>query len=247
MVTIPDSDINPLTVGCRTPLDAAERTAGPDRRAPNDVAVIWIECPIDAALLAKANNITHEIGACPSQIEILAGGYGTVRVCSRREEARKVPGVEALQSLGPFHLSSLQIQRKGRVEEIVSRSAVRGGRRVLASFHICGCGVVVSGTDEERTAVGINRGRLPNRTSAVSAGLSAIVRHVESLPEHRTGFHVERDNTPTKAAARICGISCQTFFARRDSNINNAVKKNRKSSNAGCRMIVHLCHPPECS
>src|SRR6266404_685818 len=215
MVTIPDSDINPLTVGCRTPLDAAERTAGPDRRAPNDVAVIWIECPIDAALLAKANNITHEIGACPSKIKVLAGRNRTIRVCPGREKARKVPGVEALQSLGPFDLSSLQIQRKGRVEEIVSRSAVRG--------------------------------RLPNRTSTVSARLSPIVRHVESLPEHRTGFHVERDNTPTKAAARICGISCQTFFARRDSNINNAVKNNRRSSYDCRRMIVHLCHPPECS
>jgi len=88
MVTIPDSDINPLTVGCRTPLDAAERTAGPDRRAPNDVAVIWIECPIDAALLAKANNITHEIGACPSKIKVLAGGNRTIRVCPGREKAR---------------------------------------------------------------------------------------------------------------------------------------------------------------
>src|SRR5882724_1639984 len=246
MVTIPDSDINPLTVGCRTPLDAAERTAGPDRRAPNDVAVIWIECPIDAALLAKANNITHEIGACPSKIKVLAGRNRTIRVCPGREKARKVPGVEALQSLGPFDLSSLQIQRKGRVEEIVSRSAVRGRSRVLASFHTCGRGVVVSGTDEERTAVGINRGRLPNRTSTVSARLSPIVRHVESLPEHRTGFHVERDNTPTKAAARICGISCQSFFARRNSNINNAVKNNRRSSYDCRRMIVHLCHPLEC-
>src|SRR5258707_1105663 len=172
MVTIPDSDINPLTVGCRTPLDAAERTAGPDRRAPNDVAVIWIKCPIDAALLAKADDITHEIGACPSKIKVLAGRNRTIRVRPGREKARKVPGVEALQSLGPFHLSSLQIQRKGRVEEIVSRSAVRGGRCVLASFHICGCSVVVSGTDEERTALWINRGWLPNCT-----------RRCGSLPE----------------------------------------------------------------
>src|SRR5258708_3990592 len=213
MVTIPDSDINPPTVGCRTPLDAAERTAGPDLRPPDDVAVIWIECPIDAGLLAKANNITHEIGACPSKIKILAGRNRTIRVCPGREKARKVPGVKALEHLRPLDRSCLQIQRQRGVEEIVRRNAVRQGSRVLASFHTRGRGVVVSGTDKERTALRINRGRLPNRTSAVSARLSPIIRHVESLPEYRTGLHVERDNTSTKAAARICGISCQTFFA----------------------------------
>src|SRR5580700_6139390 len=218
MVTISDSDINPLTVGCRAPLDAAEGTTGPDRRAPNDVAVIWIECPEDAALLAKADNITHEIGACPSKIKVLAGGNRTIRVCSCRPETRYCPGVKALQSLRPLDLSSLQIQRKGGVEEIIIRSAIRGRSRVLASFHTRGRGVVVSGTDEERAALWVNRGWLPNRTAAVSPRLSAIVRHVEGLPEHRTGFHVERDNTPAKTAARICGISCQTFFVRRDPN-----------------------------
>src|SRR5258707_9683640 len=103
MVTIPDSDINPLTVGCRTPLDAAERTAGPDRRAPNDVAVIWIECPIDAALLAKADNITHEIRSCPSKIEILAVGYGTVRGpwgwAASSKTAGSCEGINTLQLL----------------------------------------------------------------------------------------------------------------------------------------------------
>src|SRR5882762_490914 len=104
MVMIPDSDINPLTVGRRTPLDASERTARPNRCAPNDVAVIGIECPIDAALLAKADNITHEIGACPSKIEILAGGYGPVGFCPRRGEACYCPSLEALHSLRPLDL-----------------------------------------------------------------------------------------------------------------------------------------------
>src|SRR5258708_6980749 len=60
--TIRDSDINPPTVGRRTPLDASERTAGPNECAPNDVAAIWIECPIDAALLAKADNYPPDWG-----------------------------------------------------------------------------------------------------------------------------------------------------------------------------------------
>src|SRR5260370_9042540 len=197
MVMVPDSGINPLAVGRRTPFDASERTARPNRCAPNDVAVIGIKCPIDAALLAKADDITHEMGACPSKIKVLAGRNRTIRVRPGREKARKVPGVEALQSLGPFHLSSLQIQRKGRVEEIVSRSAVRVGRCVLASFHICGCSVVVSGTDEERTALCINRGWFPNCTAPVSPRLSALVRPVERLPDHRTPFHINNSTTPT--------------------------------------------------
>src|ERR1700747_946215 len=63
MVAIRDSNINSLTIGGGTPLDASERSARPDRCAPNDVAVIGVECPEDAALLAKADNIAHEIGA----------------------------------------------------------------------------------------------------------------------------------------------------------------------------------------
>jgi hypothetical protein len=103
METIRDSDIDALTVGRRTPLDASERTAGPNECAPNDVAVIWIECPIDAALLAKADNITHEIGACPSKIEILAVGYGTVRGpwswAGSSKTAGSCEGINTLQPL----------------------------------------------------------------------------------------------------------------------------------------------------
>src|SRR4029077_3670336 len=193
MVMIPDSDINPLTVGRRPPLDASERTAGSDRCAPNDVAIIGIERPIDAALLPKAKKIPHQMGACPAKIEILARGDRTVRVCSCRPKTRYCPGVKAFQPPRPLDLSRFKIQRKGSVEEIVRRSAVRGGSCVLASFHICGCSVVVSGTEEERIALGMNRGWLPHRAAAVASRLSAIVRHVERLPEHHTGFHVKRD------------------------------------------------------
>ena len=61
MVAIRDSNINALTIGRGTPLDASERSAWTYRCAPNDVAVIGIECPEDSALLAKANNIADEI------------------------------------------------------------------------------------------------------------------------------------------------------------------------------------------
>jgi hypothetical protein len=103
METIRDSDIDALTVGRRTPLDASERTARPNKCAPSDVAVIGIERPIDAALLAKADNITHEIGACPSKIEILAVGYGTVRGpwswAGSSKTAGSCEGINTLQPL----------------------------------------------------------------------------------------------------------------------------------------------------
>src|SRR6266550_7889485 len=61
VVTIRNSNINALTIGRGTPLDASERSAWTHRCAPNNVAVIGIECPEDAALLAKANDIAQEI------------------------------------------------------------------------------------------------------------------------------------------------------------------------------------------
>jgi hypothetical protein len=61
MVAIRDSNINSLPIGGGTPLDAPERSARPDRCTPNDVAIIGIECPEDAALLAKADNIAQQV------------------------------------------------------------------------------------------------------------------------------------------------------------------------------------------
>ncbi len=79
---IPDRNINALTVCSCSPLDASQRTAWPDRCAPNDVAVIGIECPIDAALLAKADDAAYEVRSCSSQIEIRAAGYRAIWVRS---------------------------------------------------------------------------------------------------------------------------------------------------------------------
>jgi hypothetical protein len=65
MAGIRDSDINAVTISRGTPLDASKRIASawPNRCTPNDVAVIGIKCPIDAAFLAKADNVTDQIGS----------------------------------------------------------------------------------------------------------------------------------------------------------------------------------------
>src|SRR5580704_11425384 len=107
MVAIRDSNINALTIGRGAPFDASERSAWPHRCAPNDVSVIGIKCPEDAALLAKAHDIAHKIGACPSKIEILASGNRTVRLWSRGSKTCRRPGIEALQSLRPLDLPRL--------------------------------------------------------------------------------------------------------------------------------------------
>src|SRR4029077_6835226 len=101
----------------------------------------------------------------------------------------------------------------------------------------------VTGTGEQRTAVWINGGHLPNSTAAVSSRFSAIVRHVEGLPKHRTALRIERYDAAAKAATRICRVQGQDFFVRRDANVNNAIEDSRRSSDDRRRMCVHLGHP----
>src|SRR5258706_15477512 len=73
------------------------------------------------------------------------------------------------------------------------------------------------------------------------------VRHVEGFPKHRTGFLIERDDTAAKTATGIRWVKCQSLLTRRDANVNNAVEDHRRSSNDCSWMILHVCHPPECS
>src|SRR5260370_27581545 len=113
-----------------------------------------------------------------------------------------------------FDLACFKIKRKRGVEKIVSRGAVRCRSSVLASLHICGRSVVVAGTNEERTALRINRRRLPNCTAAVSPRPAAIVRYAEGFPKHRTRFLIERYDTAAKTATRIRWVEVHRFFVR---------------------------------
>src|SRR3981189_2722005 len=107
MIAIRDRDINMLTIGGSAPLDASERSAWSHWSAPHDVAVIGIERPEDAALLAKADNIAQEIRSCSSKVEIRTAGYRTIRVWSRRKQTCHGPSVKALQPLRPLDMSRL--------------------------------------------------------------------------------------------------------------------------------------------
>src|SRR5246127_1766398 len=99
MIAIRDRYINPLTVSRSAPLNAAERSAWTNWRAPNDAAVIGVKRPKDAALLAEADNIADEIRSCSSEVEIRAAGYRTIRVWTGRSYAGYGPSVSALQLL----------------------------------------------------------------------------------------------------------------------------------------------------
>src|SRR5258708_37644131 len=113
------------------------------------------------------------------------GGSRRVRFWSSGRSARYRPSTKALQTRRPHDLTRFQIQRKRRVEEIVSHGAVRQWSRVLARFHFCRRRVVVSGTDKEHAALGINRRRVPKRASPASSPLSGIIRHVGGLSNKR--------------------------------------------------------------
>jgi len=99
MIAIGDRDINALAISRGAPLNASERSAWTNWRAPHDVAVIRIERPKDAALLAEADNIADEIRSCSSEVEIRAAGYRTIRVWTGRSYAGYGPSVSALQLL----------------------------------------------------------------------------------------------------------------------------------------------------
>src|SRR5260370_17239308 len=102
MIAIRDRDINMLTIGGSAPLDASERSAWSHWSAPHDVAVIGIERPKDAALLAKADYIAQEIRSCSSKVEIRAAGYRTIRVWSRKSYAGYCPGVNPCSLFAHF-------------------------------------------------------------------------------------------------------------------------------------------------
>src|SRR4029077_2083883 len=127
------------------------------------------------------------------------------------------------------------------------RSAVRGRICVLANDHVRGNGIVVSRADEERAALGIDRRWLPYRAPAVLVRPPTVVGHGEGLPKHRTALSIERHYTSAKAATRIRGVRSQTFFVRRDADVNHAVENNRRSSNDGGGMSLHVRYPSESS
>jgi len=78
---IGDRHIDTIAVGCGAPLDTAKRRTGTDLGMPGHSAVIGIECPVDATLLADADDIE---AAYRNQIR---AGSTKVIIRSRRRRA----------------------------------------------------------------------------------------------------------------------------------------------------------------
>src|SRR5207237_10804826 len=72
----------------------------------------------------------------------------------------------------------------------------------------------------------------------------ASVKHGEGLTKNRACFFIKCNNTAAKTAAQICKIQRQSLLVRRNSDINNAVENNRRSSDDCCRMGFYLSDPP---
>src|SRR5689334_20192367 len=83
--------------------------------------------------------------------------------------------------------------------------------------------------------------------AAVLVGPAAVVGHIEGFPKNRAILCVERYDAAAKAAARIRGIRRQSFFVRRDTDVNNPLEDNRGTSNNGCWMSLHVPDPSEFS
>src|SRR5690348_9319169 len=101
-----------------------------------------------------------------------------------------------------------EIERQGCIEEVVGRRAVGlrivvGNRLLLAFEDTLRSAVVVAGADVELMADGINGGRLPDRTAAVAARLTTVIRHGVGLPKELAAVSIQCHYTAAEGAASI--------------------------------------------
>src|SRR5207253_10018192 len=91
---------------------------------------------------------------------------------------------------------------EGGIEEVVGCGALCQGIGVVARFHLRRSGVAVACPGKERTALRIDRGRLPDRVTAISTRLAAVLGDGEGLPEDLAALLVERHHAAAERTAR---------------------------------------------
>src|SRR5207248_9820304 len=102
-------------------------------------------------------------------------------------------------------------------------------------------GIVISCSDVKTTALRINGGRLPYGSSAVTAGLAAVLRNDIGLPPDLPRVGVESHHAPTKRAARITWLRSIELLTRGDADVNRITKYDRRARDHCCRMLLNLC------
>jgi len=80
MEVISDRCVDMVAVGRRSPFDTAQGAARTQDGAPNDIAIVRIQCPIHAALLPETDNVSDSIRSRPAEIDIRAAGQPDRRI-----------------------------------------------------------------------------------------------------------------------------------------------------------------------
>jgi len=119
-----------------------------------------------------------------------------------------------------FNLMQGRASKKSSAAAQVSQWELHSGKP-----PICGSGVVVT-VPTKSVRLWIDRGRLPNRTAAVSAVCPPLSGTSKVFQRNRAVSSHESYDT-AQGATGICGVKCQSFFARRNANVDNAVENNR--------------------
>ncbi len=117
----------------------------------------------------------------------------------------------------------------------------------MARCHLRRSGVAVACPGEERTALRIDRGRLPDRVTAISTRLAAVLGDGEGLPEDLAALLVERHHAAAERTAGIRRIPRHEFLDRRDADVNDALEYDRGSGDDRCGMRIHLRDPLQLS
>src|SRR5262245_15697804 len=234
MQIVRNSHINAAVARVGSPLRAAECATRADLGAPENVAVIWIQCPKDPTLLAGPNNVTSLILDVREQ----AGAAGKIVVGTRRYGAVWVwlaqtgtsPGIELLNLRRPLDRTGLQIQGDDGIK-VVWRPRWDTSRLrwllFLAGLHMRWDTVVVACRNYQRVSADVHRWLTPDRPSAVAAGLAAIVRHHVGLPKDAPGVLVKSDDASAEHAASVIGVCGSALFAGGNPHINHIAVHDR--------------------
>jgi len=111
-----------VSFGRRPEFHPAQRAAGASDCAPDDIARISIQRPVNTAFLAESHDISHQVRTGAGEVIVVAFQLGTV---SSRRHGGTVdgPNIDALQAFAPLHRARIEVERHGAVVIIIRRGA----------------------------------------------------------------------------------------------------------------------------
>src|SRR5215813_1917250 len=166
------------------------------------MAVIRIESPVIAALLASSHNIEYPVTRdnreeVRTRSEIIIRSLRIGAWGSRTEEAGEVGGIHTLYPVAPSNLPGCQIQGKNAVD-IISRTqacqlCLRGWSLLDTRRDTIGNGIVISGGGVQSPSSPVDRKTAaPDRSAGITLG------YCISFPEDLTGIKIQCVDAPAK-------------------------------------------------